>query len=67
MVLEESRLIKNDRNNPGEIGLSPSNHFNANKTAFESLFFFSQVPTMLSHIIPRLSALLGLDPNQDIS
>ena len=41
--------------------------FNANKTAFEILFYFSQAPTILSHIIPRPSALLGLDPNQVIS
>ena len=41
--------------------------FNANKTTFESLFYFSQAPTILSHIAPRPSALLGLDPNQDIS
>ena len=41
--------------------------FNANKTAFESLFLFSQAPIILSHIIPRPSALLGLDPNQVIS
>ena len=40
---------------------------NAHKTAFESLFYFSQAPTILSHIIPRPSALLRLDPNQDIS
>ena len=42
--------------------------FNANKTAIESLLYFFQAPTILSHIIPRQpSALLGLDPNQDIS
>ena len=41
--------------------------FNANKTSFESLVYFFQAPTILSHIIPRPSALLGLDPNQDIS
>ena len=42
--------------------------FNANKTAIESLFYFSQAATILSHIIPRPpSALLGLDPNQGIS
>ena len=32
--------------------------FNANKTAFGSLFCFSQAPTILSHIILRLSTLL---------
>ena len=41
--------------------------FNANKMAFESLFYFSQAPTILSHVIRRPSALLGLDPNQVIS
>ena len=40
--------------------------FNANKTSFEISFYFSQAPTILSHIIPRPSALV-LDPNQDIS
>ena len=33
--------------------------FNANKTAFESLFRFCQAPTILSYIVPRLLALLG--------
>ena len=37
--------------------------FNANKTAFEGLFYFSQAPTILSHI-PRPSALLVLDRSQ---
>ena len=38
--------------------------FNTNKTAFELLFYFYQAPTILSHIIPRPSALLGLDRSQ---
>ena len=33
---------------------------------YENLFYFSQAPTILSHIIPRPSPLLGLHPNQDI-
>ena len=33
--------------------------FNANKTAFESLFCYFQDPDILSHIIPRSSTLLG--------
>ena len=41
--------------------------FNANRTAIESLFYFSQAPTILSHIPRPPSALLGLDPNQYIS
>ena len=52
---------------PGKWGYFHQIIFNANKTAFESLFYLSQTPTILSHIIPRPSALLGLDPNQDIS
>ena len=52
---------------PGKWGYFHQIIFHANKTTFESLFYFSQAPTILSHIIPRPSALLGLDPNQDIS
>ena len=52
---------------PGKWGYFHQIIFNANKTTFESLFYFSQASTILSHIIPRSSALLGLDPNQDIS
>ena len=52
---------------PGKWGYFHQIIFNANKTTFESLFYFSQAPTILSHIIPRPSALLGLDPNQVIS
>ena len=39
---------------PGKLGYFHQIIFNANKTTFESLFYFSQVPTILSHIIPRL-------------
>ena len=40
-------------------GFSHQIIFNANKTAFERLFWFSQAPTILSHTVPRPLALLG--------
>ena len=43
---------------PGKWGYFDQIIFNANKTAFGSLFCFSQAPTILSHIIPRPSKLL---------
>ena len=60
-------IIKNDRHSPGKWGYFHQIIFNANKTTFENLFYFSQAPTRLIHIIPRPFALLGLDPNQVIS
>ena len=49
---------------PGKWGSFRQIIFNTNKTAFELLLYFCQAPTILSHIIPRLSALLGLDKPQ---
>ena len=51
---------------PGKWGYFHEIIFNANKTAFESLFYFSQARTILSHILPRPSTLQGLDAKQDI-
>ena len=58
MVLE-LRLIKNNRYSPGKWGYIDQVILNANKTAFQSLFCFFQAPTILSHIVPRPSALLS--------
>ena len=51
---------------PGKWGYFHQIIFNANKTTFESLFYFPQAPAVLSYIIPRPFALLGLDLNQVI-
>ena len=55
---------------PGKWGYFDQIIFNTNKTAFEACFAFPRLLLgILSQIVARPSALLGLDPNhnQDIS
>ena len=49
---------------PGKWGYFDQIIFNVNKTTFEGLFCFSQALTILSHIILRLSTLLGYIPSR---